>query len=60
MAAIFNESTIAAEPGETGMARQRLLTEERVAGTHILLDRLPLAPGGAAGLKVPMHALGWF
>jgi quercetin dioxygenase-like cupin family protein len=60
MAAIFNESTIAAEPGENGMARQRLLTEERVAGTHILLDRLTLAPGAAASLEVPARGLAWF
>ena len=60
MAAIFNESTIAAEPGKNGLARQRLLTEERVAGTHILLDRLTLAPGAAADLAVPARGLAWF
>jgi hypothetical protein len=30
MATIFNESGIAAEPAERGVARQRLLTEKRV------------------------------
>ena len=60
MATIFNESTVAAEPAYTGTARQRLLTEQRVAGTHILLDRLTLAPGGEARLAVPAQGLAWF
>ena len=60
MATIFNESTIAAEPVGNGTARQRLLTEQRVAGTRILLDRLTLEPGGVAGLAVPAQGLAWF
>jgi len=60
MATIFNESEIAAEPTERGAARQRLLTEKRVSGTRILLDRLMLAPGGEASLAVPAQGLAWF
>jgi quercetin dioxygenase-like cupin family protein len=60
MATIFNESAIAAEPDRRGAARQRLLTDERVPGTRILLDRLTLAPGGEARLAVPARGLAWF
>ncbi|MGA2566301.1 MAG: cupin domain-containing protein [Pseudolabrys sp.] len=60
MATIFNESAVAAEPAVSGAARQRLLTEERVSGTRILLDRQTLAPGGAASLTVPAYGLAWF
>ena len=60
MATIFNESTVAAEPADNGTARQRLLTEVRVPGTRILLDRLRLAPGGIAHLSVPAQGLAWF
>lgn len=60
MATILNESAVAAEPDVSGAARQRLLTEERVSGTRILLDRLTVAPGGVARLKVPARGLAWF
>ena len=60
MATIFNESVIAAEPTKSGTARQRLLTEERVSGTRILLDRLTLAAGGEARLAVPAQGIAWF
>jgi len=60
MATIFNESAIAAEPPSNGAARQRLLTDARVSGTRILLDRLTLAPGGEARLAVPARGLAWF
>jgi quercetin dioxygenase-like cupin family protein len=60
MATIFNESTVAAEPADNGTARQRLLTEARIPGTRILLDRLTLAPGGTARLSVPAQGLAWF
>lgn len=60
MATIFNESEIAAEPAERGAACQHLLTDARVPGTRILLDRLTLAPGGEARLAVPAQGLAWF
>ena len=59
MATIFNESTIAAEPADNGTARQRLLTQARVPGTRILLDRLTVRPDGAARLAAPARGLGW-
>src|SRR5450756_2438272 len=60
MATIFNESEIAAEPAQRGAARQHLLTDARVPGTRILLDRLALAPGGEARLAVLAQGLAWF
>src|SRR5450830_969627 len=60
MATIFNESEIAAEPAERGAVCQHLLTDARVPGTRILLDRLTLAPGGEARLAVPAQSLAWF
>jgi len=60
MATIFNESAVAAEPAANGTACQRLLTQARVPGTRILLDRLTLAPGGTAGLSAPVQGLAWF
>ncbi len=60
MATILNQSAVAAEPDASGAARQRLLTEERVCGTRILLDRLTVATGGVARLKVPAQGLAWF
>src|SRR5450759_1227516 len=60
MATIFNESEIAAEPAQRGAARQTLLTDARVPGTRILLDRLTLAPGGEARLAVLAQGLAWF
>ena len=47
MAIIFNENTIPAKPDGHGVSRQHLLTESRVPGTGIHLDRLTLVPGGA-------------
>ncbi len=60
MATILNQSAVAAEADVSGAARQRLLTQERVRGTHILLDRLTIAAGGTARLAVPGQGLAWF
>jgi quercetin dioxygenase-like cupin family protein len=59
MATIFNEGEIAAEPAESGAARQHLLTDARVPGTHILLDQLTLAPCAKTSLAVPAQGLAW-
>jgi quercetin dioxygenase-like cupin family protein len=59
MASIFNESTVAAEPFGTAATRQHLLTQARVPGTGILLDRLTLQPGGEAALAVPATSVAW-
>jgi len=59
MATIFNESTVAATPAGKDAARQQLLTEARVPGSGILLDRLTLTPGGEARLAVPATSVAW-
>ena len=59
MATIFNESSVAPEPASNGAARQRLLTDERVKGTRILLDRLTLEAGSEFKLAVPAHSVAW-
>ncbi len=60
MAIHFNESTVAAEPATDGVKRQRLLTEARVKGTNILLDRWTLSASARAVLDVPAGNLAWF
>jgi len=60
MAIVANERDVAAEPFGVNMNRQRLLTEARVKGTHVLLDRWTLAPGAIAELEVPARNLAWF
>lgn len=60
MAVTFNESTVAADPLSTGVQRQRLLTQARVKGTNILLDRLTFAPGSSFEFAVPAQSLAWF
>jgi len=60
MAVAFNESTIQAEALAGNVKRQHLLTSARIKGTHILLDRLTLAPGAALELTVAAGNLAWF
>jgi quercetin dioxygenase-like cupin family protein len=60
MAIVVNESTVTPEPRGTGAQRQRLLTEARVKGTRILLDRWTLASGAVTKLAVPAANLAWF
>jgi len=60
MAIVVNERDVAAEPFGINVKRQRLLTEARVKGTHVLLDRWTLAPGAIAELEVPARNLVWF
>ena len=59
MATIFNESTVAAKPAGNGAVRQQLLTNARVPGSGILLDRLTLERGGEALLAVPATSVAW-
>ena len=59
MATIFNEDTVAGEPAGNLAMRQHLLTESRVPGTGILLDRLALGAGGEARLTVPGTSVAW-
>lgn len=60
MAIVLNERDVAAEPFGANVKRQRLLTEARVKGTRVLLDRWTLAPGTIAGIEVPAGNLAWF
>ncbi|MGH8702691.1 MAG: cupin domain-containing protein [Burkholderiales bacterium] len=60
MAIVVNERDVATEPFGIKVTRQCLLTEERVRGSHVRLDRWTLAPGAAAQLEVPAGNLAWF
>ncbi len=60
MAVSFNQSAVAAESVGEGVTRQRLLTDARVKGTNILLDRLTLGAGATTSLRVPAGNLAWF
>jgi quercetin dioxygenase-like cupin family protein len=60
MAIVVNERDVAAEPFGVNVKRQRLLTEARVKGARVLLDRWALAPGAVAKLEVPAGDLAWF
>ena len=60
MAVTHNESTVPAIAIAAGVHRQRLLTQARVPGTKILLDRLVLGRGSAVEFKVGPKDLAWF
>jgi quercetin dioxygenase-like cupin family protein len=60
MAVTFNESAVEAQAFGSSARRQRLLTEARVAGTHVLLDRWTLVAGAAIELAVAGRDLAWF
>jgi mannose-6-phosphate isomerase-like protein (cupin superfamily) len=59
MVIAFNETTVATQPFGTGVARQRLLTDERVKGTRVLLDRLTLAAGAMMRFDLSAKSLAW-
>jgi quercetin dioxygenase-like cupin family protein len=54
-----NEKSVAAEPMNVGVARQRLLTPERVANIDVLLDRLTLAAGASTRFEPSAKSLVW-
>src|SRR5215210_7394436 len=60
MAVSFNQNSVPAQPLSRGVARQRLLTEARVPGTKVFLDRLTVDPGSALELNVAQDSLAWF
>ena len=60
MAFVINVESVAAEPFGARVTRQRLLTEERVSGSHVRLDRWTLGPGASVPLEVPAGNLAWF
>jgi quercetin dioxygenase-like cupin family protein len=59
MVIAFNETTVAAQPIEAGVVRQRLLTDERVKNTSVLLDRLTLAAGAMVRFEPSAKSIGW-
>lgn len=59
MAISFNESTVEREATGSCGTRQRLLTNERIPGTNILLDRFTAGAGGSIALNVASKDLGW-
>ena len=60
MAVTFNERAVDAQPFGVSGYRQRLLTEARVKGTHVLLDRWALGPGAVIELGLAERDLAWF
>ena len=60
MAISFNQKAVDAQSFGVNASRQRLLTEARVKGTHVLLDRWTLGPGAAISLSVADRDLAWF
>jgi quercetin dioxygenase-like cupin family protein len=54
-----NEKSVAAEPMNAGVTRQRLLTPERVDNVDVLLDRLTLAAGVSTRFEPSAKSLAW-
>jgi mannose-6-phosphate isomerase-like protein (cupin superfamily) len=55
----FNESSVAPEPFGANVSRRRLITESRVAGTHILVDRWSMPARAGVQADVPESSLVW-
>ena len=60
MAIAFNQASVAAEPAGPGVVRQRLLTDELVSATNVLLERLTLDAGATIQLEPTAKSLIWF
>ena len=54
-----NEKSVVAEPMNVGVARQRLLTPERVGNDDVRLDRLTLAAGASTRFEPSAKSLAW-
>ena len=52
-----NETSVAARPMDVGVARQRLLTPERVDNIDVPLDRLTLAAGASTRFEPSAKSL---
>ena len=59
MAIAFNQTTVTAEPAGPGVVRQGLLTDGRVPGTNVLLERLTLEAGSTIQLEPSAKSLIW-
>jgi len=55
----INEKSVAAEPMNAGVTRQRLLTPESVDNVDVLLDRLTLAAGVSTRFEPSAKSLAW-
>lgn len=60
MAITFNQTAVDAQSFGVNAYRQRLLTEARVKGTNVLLDRWTLGPGAVIELGLAAGNLAWF
>lgn len=60
MAVVFNEGDVRAEAIGVRARRQRLITEARMPGTGILLDRIAIEEGGSVAVTVPHDSVAWF
>ena len=60
MTIAFNQTAVAGEPAGPDVVRQRLLTEDRVTGTNVLLERLTLEAGATIQLEPTAKSLIWF
>jgi len=60
MAIHFNQSMIAPNVAEDGVARQPLLDKRRVPDILFELDRLTIPPGGRKALAIASGELAWF
>lgn len=56
---VINESTIAAQTTDTGVARQRLFTEERVKGARVAIDRITMAAGATIRFDLSAKSIAW-
>jgi mannose-6-phosphate isomerase-like protein (cupin superfamily) len=55
----ISETSVAAEPMSVSVARQRLLTPERVGNGDVLLDRMTLAAGASMRFEPTARSLVW-
>jgi hypothetical protein len=60
MVCIVNERDCPQESLGNRATRRRLLTQERVPGVRVLVDRISVAARGDCELTVPVGSLGWF
>lgn len=56
----FNQTSVATEHFDTGLSRQRLLTDERVNGATMQLARFKLEAGASMQLHNSPKTLSWF
>ena len=60
MVCIVNETDCAQESCGNRALRRRLLTQDRVPGARVLVERISIGAGGSCELSVPAGSLGWF